>query len=182
MLLFFVTIIEKFCDAQPEPKGGAPILFATRRGIESVTSPFSNREIWANRSISDLKPSQDSKISAPSKSPVTDRQESRFPPGLPSAVFAKDSAWPSTFLPGSAQNIECDVSSRKQSPKKFLPGATTTPVRRTELKQFHRGKPSRISATRAKIAEHSLLLSPRNFIGLQDRDCRSVRLTVSAQK
>jgi hypothetical protein len=44
------------------------------------------------------------------------------------------------------------------------------------------GKQSRISPLRGKISEHSLLLSPRNFIGLQDRDCRSVRLTTSAQK
>ena len=30
------------------------------------------------------------------------------------------------FLPGSAQNIECDVTYSKQSIGKFLPGATTT--------------------------------------------------------
>ena len=182
MLRFFVTIIEKFCDVQSERKGGAPILAATGRGIESVTSPFSNREIWANRSIPDLKPSQDSKISVPSKSPPTDRPVPRFSPFMPRAIFAKGSAWPCTFLPGSAQNIECDVTSRKQSPKKFLPGAPTTPSRYTELRNFDTGKPPRIPSSRAKINKHSLLLSPRNFIGLQDRDCRSVRLTVSAQK
>jgi len=32
----------------------------------------------------------------------------------------------SAFLPGSAQNIENDVTSRKQTTGKFLPGATTT--------------------------------------------------------
>ncbi len=182
MLRFFVTIIEKLCDARSEGKGDAPILSATGRGIESVTSPFSNREIWANRSIPDLKPSQDPKISAPSKSPFTDRQVPRFSPFMPTGIFAKGSAWPSTFLPGSAQNIECDVTSRKQTLTKILPGATTTCRRYTKLRGFHLGKPLRISAPRAKISKHSLLLSPRNFIGLQDRDCRSVRLTVSAQK
>jgi hypothetical protein len=35
--------------------------------------------------------------------------------------------WSKPFLPGSDQNIECDVTSRKQSPEKFLPGATTHP-------------------------------------------------------
>jgi len=177
-----VTIIERFCDAQPERKGGAPILSATRCGIESVTSPLSKCESWAYRSIPDLKRSQDSKFSVPSKSPLTDRQESPFLLCIPNAVFAKGSGELPIFLPGSAQNIECDVSSRKQSPEEFLPGATTTPSRYTKLQQSHRGKPSRISPPRAKMAEHSLLLSPRNFIGLHDRDCRSVRLTVSAQK
>ena len=33
--------------------------------------------------------------------------------------------WSRTLLPGSDQNIECDVTSRKQSAEKFLPGATT---------------------------------------------------------
>jgi hypothetical protein len=182
VLRFFVTIIEEFRDGQLEGKGGAPILSATARGIESVTRLFSNREIWANRSIPDLKPSQNSKISVPSKSLLIDRQVPRFSPFMPRPIFAKDSDWPTTFLPGSAQNIECDVTSRKQSPKKFLPGATTTLSRHKKPKQFHRGKPARIPAPRAKMVMHSLLLSPRNFIGLQDRDCRSVRLTVSAQK
>jgi hypothetical protein len=164
VLRFFVTIIEKFCNAQPERKGDAPDLSEAGRGMDKVTNPdFS------------------SKIST-SKSPGTHRQESRFLPRLPRAIFAIGLAWPSTFLPGSAQNIESDVSSRKQSPKKFLPGATTTPSRYTKLCRFRPGKPSRISSPRAKITKHSLLLSPRNFIGLQDRDCRSVRLTVSAQK
>lgn len=176
-----MTIIEKFCDAQSERKGGAP-LSATGRGIESVTSPFSNREIWANRSIPDLKPSQDSKISVLSKSLLIDRQVPRFSPFMPRAIFAKGLACPSTFLPGSAQNIECDVTSRKQSPEKFLPGATTTPSRYAKLRHFDTGKPSRIPSPHAKMTKHSLLLSPRNFIGLQDRDCRSVRLTKSAQK
>lgn len=157
-----MTIIEKFCDAQPERKAGVRNPSITERAIDVATIPISNREPKMRR--------------------LTDRQESPFPLCLPREIFAKDSAWPRTFLPGSVQNIECDVTSRKQSPKKLLPGATTTPCRYTKPQQFHRGKPSRISPPRAKIAEHSLLLSPRNFIGLQDRDCRSVRLTVSAQK
>src|SRR5580704_4471066 len=91
-------------------------------------------------------------------------------------------SWPSTFPHGSGPNAESDVSSRKQSLEKILPGTTAEPSRFTKLLQFHSGKSARISAPRAKIAEHSLLLSPRNFIGLHDRDCRSVRLTKSAQK
>jgi hypothetical protein len=159
-----VTIIEEFCDEQPERKGDAPDLSGTRCGMEYVSNPgFFSRNL-------------------PPNSRLTDRQESTFLPGLPRAIFAKGLAWPSAFLPGSGQNVEYDVTSRKQSPKKFLPGATTTPSRHTKLRNFDTGKPSRIPATRAKMVEHSLLLSPRNFIGLQDRDCRSVRLTVSAQK
>src|ERR1700728_1226974 len=103
-------------------------------------------------------------------------------PGLPGAIFAKGSACPNTFLPGSAQNVECDVTSRKQSAEEFLPGATTTPSGHAKLCRFRPGKQPHIPAPRAKMVEHSLLLSPRNFIGLQDRDCRSVRLTVPAQK
>ena len=164
MLLFFVTIIEKFCDSQPERKRGVRNPSVTERAIGAATDPaFFSRNLPAN-------------------SPFTDRRESTFLPVLPRAIFEKGSAWPSAFLPGSDQNIECDVTSRKQSPKKFLPGATTTPSRYTKLRNFDTGKPPRISPPRAKIVEHSLLLSPRNFIGLQDRDCRSVRLTVSAQK
>jgi GTP-binding protein len=64
---------------------------------------------------------------------------------------------------GSGPNVERDVSSRKQSLEKILPGATTAPSRFTKLLQFDSGKPTRISAPRAKIIEHSLLLSPRNF-------------------
>jgi hypothetical protein len=33
--------------------------------------------------------------------------------------------WSRPLLPGSDQNIESDVTSRKQSAEKFLPGATT---------------------------------------------------------
>ena len=208
-----MTIIEKFCDVQPERKGGIRHRCLIERAIDASTTPISNREpkmpqLSVSRSSNELRgirfalPNRElnllerklshckqtkaagsnrelSTICNPaivslsnpafssknltSKSRLTDRQESRF-------------------LPGSAQNVECDVSSRKQSPKKFLPGATTTPSRYTKLRNFDTGKPPRIPSPRAKINKHSLLLSPRNFIGLQDRDCRSVRLTVSAQK
>jgi hypothetical protein len=208
-----VTIIEEFCDAQPERKGGIRHRCLTERAIDAATTPISNREpkvprasvsrssnelrgirfalsnrelnllerklshckqtkaAGSNRELSTICDPAIVSLSNPafssknltSKSLLTDCQESRF-------------------LPGSAQDVECDVSSRKQSPKKFLPGATTTPGRYTKLRQFDTGKPPRIHATRAKMVMHSLLLSPRNFIGLQDRDCRSVRLTVSAQK
>ncbi len=207
-----MTIIEKFCDPQPEPKGDAGNPCVPERAIDTVTIPISNREpkmrrlsvsgagnemrglraalsnrelnllerklshckqtkaTGSNRELSTICNPAIVSLSNPafssknltSKSPLTDRQESRF-------------------LPGSAQNIECDVSSRKQSPGKFLPGATTTLSRHTKLRYFDAGKPSRIPPPRAKMTEHSLLLSPRNFIGLQDRDCRSVRLTVPAQ-
>ena len=213
MLRFFVTIIEEFCDAQPERKGGIRHRCLTERAIDAATTPISNREpkmrrasvsrssnelrgirfalsnrelnllerklshckqtnaAASNRELSTICNPAIVSISNPafssknltSKSLLTDRQESRF-------------------LPGSAQNVECDVSSRKQTPKEFLPGATTTPSRNTKLQHFRPRKPPRIPSSRAKITKHSLLLSPRNFIGLQDRDCRSVRLTVPAQK
>jgi hypothetical protein len=43
------------------------------------------------------------------------------------AMFAKNSLRQTAFLPGSAQNVEYDVTSRKQTVGKFLPGATTGP-------------------------------------------------------
>jgi hypothetical protein len=224
MLRFFVTIIEKFCDAQPERKGGIRHRCLTERAIAAATTPISNREAkipqvsvsrssnelrgirlalsnrelnllerklshckqtkaaGSNRELSticnpaivSLSNTTFSSKNLTSKSPLTDRLEC--------LGRTKGSGELPIFLPGSSQNVECDVSSRKQSPKKFLPGATTTPSRYTKLRNSHTGKPPRIHETRAKIAEHSLLLSPRNFIGLQDRDCRSVRLTISAQK
>ena len=73
-------------------------------------------------------------------------------------------------------------SYRKQTIKPLLTGSRIASSDFTKLQHFRSRKPARISPPRAKITEHSLLLSPRNFIGLQDRDCRSVRLTVSAQK
>jgi hypothetical protein len=73
-------------------------------------------------------------------------------------------------------------SHRKQTIKPLLTGSRIASNDFAKLQHFRPRKPARIPAPRAKMAEHSLLLSPRNFIGLQDRDCRSVRLTVSAQK
>jgi hypothetical protein len=173
-----VTIIEKFCGAQTERKGGAPNLSAAGRALRTPYNPL----------IPNLKPSQDSKIlaqirkwsrpllidSAPptefvvtsrkqttekiltgarthirnsakqhlssrpspvfssqngsSKTPIADRKNPSFLASLPRVRLrrTKDLGWPSRFLPGSGQNIECDVTSRKQTPTKFLPGATTT--------------------------------------------------------
>jgi hypothetical protein len=73
-------------------------------------------------------------------------------------------------------------SYRKQTIKPLLTGSRIASGDFTKLPHFRPRKPARIPSSRAKITKHSLLLSPRNFIGLQDRDCRSVRLTVSAQK
>jgi hypothetical protein len=44
VLRFFVTIIEKFCDPQPERKGDAGNPCAPERAIDTVTIPISNRE------------------------------------------------------------------------------------------------------------------------------------------
>jgi len=234
VLRFFVTIIEKFCDPQPERKGDAGNPCAPERAIDTVTIPISNREpkmrrlsvsgagnemrglcaalsnrelnllerklshckqtkaAGSNRELSTVrnpaiviqKAPENSEFSSknqPYESPLNDGHKSPLLPCMARGIFAKDPACPSVFLPGSNQNVECDVSSRKQSPGKFLPGATTTLSCHTKLRYFDAGKPSRIPPPRAKMAEHSLLLSPRNFIGLQDRDCRSVRLTVPAQ-
>jgi hypothetical protein len=73
-------------------------------------------------------------------------------------------------------------SYRKQTIKPCLTGTRIAVMDFTKLRHSHPGNPPRISPTHAKITAHSLLLSPRNFIGLQDRDCRSVRLTVPVQK
>jgi hypothetical protein len=45
-----------------------------------------------------------------------------FPEGLP-AVFSKGSVCSNTFLPGSAQNVENDVTHSKQKTAPFLPGS-----------------------------------------------------------
>jgi hypothetical protein len=45
--------------------------------------------------------------------------------GSPKAFLAKDSGRVIAFLPGFAQNVECDVTSTKQTPGEFLPGART---------------------------------------------------------
>jgi hypothetical protein len=73
-------------------------------------------------------------------------------------------------------------SYRKQTIKPLLTGSRIAFKEFTKLWHSHPGKQPPISPPRAKITGHSLLLSPRNFIGLQDRDCRSVRLTVPVQK
>jgi hypothetical protein len=45
--------------------------------------------------------------------------------GSPRAFLAKDSVRAIAFLPGSAQNVECDVVHSKQTVATFLPGART---------------------------------------------------------
>ena len=63
----------------------------------------------------------------PPEAPIAGRRSPSFLSRLPRVHLrrTKVSGWPSRFLPGSAENIECDVTSRKQTPTKFLPGATT---------------------------------------------------------
>jgi hypothetical protein len=46
-----------------------------------------------------------------------------FSEGLPRAFFAKGSVCLNTFLPGSAQYVEIDVTYSKQSTDEFLPGS-----------------------------------------------------------
>jgi hypothetical protein len=48
-----------------------------------------------------------------------------FLPGLPRAILAKGSQCRIEFLPGSSQDIVCDVTYSKQTTGRFLPGATT---------------------------------------------------------
>ncbi len=56
----------------------------------------------------------------------TPRNSRRFFSICPSADLPPFSTSRNTFLPGSAQDVECDVTFRKQTTEKFLPGATTT--------------------------------------------------------
>src|SRR3984957_4710308 len=49
---------------------------------------------------------------------------------------ARKAASPATLLPGSAQNIENDVTSTKQTTEDFLPGAPTTPSLSPENASF----------------------------------------------
>jgi len=73
-------------------------------------------------------------------------------------------------------------SYRKQTTKPPLTGSRIAFKGFSKIAALPRENQPRITAPRAKMNKHSLLLSPRNFIGLQDRDCRSVRLTISVQK
>jgi hypothetical protein len=57
---------------------------------------------------------------------ATPRNSRRFFSICPSADLPPFSTLRNTFLPGFAQNIECDVTSRKQTTEEFLPGATST--------------------------------------------------------
>src|ERR1700733_359688 len=59
-------------------------------------------------------------------------------------------------------------SYRKQTIKPLLTGSRIASNDFTKLQHSHPRNPLRIPATHAKITKHSLLLSPRNFIGLQD--------------
>jgi len=59
--------------------------------------------------------------------PSTSSLPAAFLPGLPRAFFAKGSICSSAFLPGSAQQVKCDVTRSKQTTGPFLPGATTAP-------------------------------------------------------
>jgi len=54
----------------------------------------------------------------------------------PRAFLAKDSVRVIAFLPGSAQNVECNVTPTKQTVGEFLPGATTGQCR---CANFNRG-------------------------------------------
>src|ERR1700723_2154154 len=47
--------------------------------------------------------------------------------GSPNGFLFKESSRVIRFLPGSAQNVENDVTSTKQTVGQFLPGATTAP-------------------------------------------------------
>src|SRR3984885_13218248 len=60
-------------------------------------------------------------------------------PDLPTLTIASNLKFPASFLrpifnritaflPGSAQNVECDVSYSKQTRARFLPGTTTTSI------------------------------------------------------
>jgi hypothetical protein len=54
---------------------------------------------------------------------------------FPCALLVKSPLRAITFLPGSAQYIECDVTYSKQTIAKFLPGATTACPDRTNFDQ-----------------------------------------------
>jgi hypothetical protein len=47
--------------------------------------------------------------------------------GSPKAFFTKNSFRVIAFLPGSTQNVECDVTSTKQTVGEFLPGSRIAP-------------------------------------------------------
>jgi hypothetical protein len=62
-----------------------------------------------------------------------------FPPHA-TAGPSQNRKWSRPLLPGSAQNIECDVTYTKQTTEDFLPGATTH-IRKTRFAQHPDASP-----------------------------------------
>jgi hypothetical protein len=100
---------------------------------KQTTAPRSNRELSTNPLCGNsrvllplsafLNGSLRPTIRA-SHSPLTTRRSSDLT-GSPAPPFAKGSVNPSTFLPGTAQYVECDVTYSKQTTATFLLEATT---------------------------------------------------------
>jgi len=170
MLRFFVTIIEKFCDAQPERKGGAANLSAARHGVAAVTSPPINRGICFalpndtlrtayNLSIPNLKPSQNSEISA--------------------QIYK----WSRPLLIDSAPQTEFDATPRKQTTEKILTGA------RTHIRNFAKqpisARPSPVLSSQngpPKMPQGGYKRGPERCTGRKNRSLVLLQPTFLGQK
>jgi hypothetical protein len=111
-----VIIFGKFGDGQPQRNRTVPILAASGQGADCVALLHSRRLTRANLSAYRSSPFSVSEKLGSDRIPVSLRW---------SRVSGHGSHPPAAFLPGSAQNVECDVTPTKQTVGEFLPGATT---------------------------------------------------------
>ena len=121
-------------DANPPPYSRRPtrnLEPINRRVIEPATLPSHSstsvvREKYLSQNrISNRNSAKNRSYRKQTTKPSLTETRIAFLPGLPRAILAKASHCRIEFLPGSGQNIECDVTYSKQTTGRFLPGATT---------------------------------------------------------
>ena len=104
---------------------------------------------------------------------VAQPQFAAFQTGLPRAFFAKGSVCPNTFLPGSAQHVEIDVTYSKQSTGEFLPGSRIARLCSFSLRVCEKGRSTGVASWNTGRAPQSRCL---NSLLLHLTNCRLSRL------
>jgi hypothetical protein len=121
-----VIIFDKFGGGQAQRNRTVPIFAASGQGADRVSLLHSRRLTRANLSAYRSSPFSVSEKLGSDRIPVSLRW---------SRIAGRGARHPAAFLPGSAQNVECDVTRTKQTIGEFLPGATTACPRSA----FHHG-------------------------------------------
>jgi hypothetical protein len=115
---------------------------------------------------------------------VAQPQFAVFQTGLPRALFAKGSVCANTFLPGSAQYVEIDVTYSKQSTDEFLPGSriarcafrTLQPVAHLRPSTLNICEAGRFAGAVSPNADRGLRSTCLNASPLHLTNCRLNRL------